>query len=348
MKKYFLLTLFVFTLTTLFAQITISREDHAFLAGDLNETREINYISPGNAGPDQIWDFTSILFTNATTSGQIGASPSKILNDIGDFNLILSESGYEYYYNSSESMLEEKGYITKDISLVYSDPVVKMKYPLSYGTQFTDHWAGNAIFRENFNISLSGDFTVSADAFGTLILPDRTLRDVLRVKSEKNGIETNVCSSTESNIVRYAFYAPGYRYPVLIINTRKTSTSGQEPVITNTAAVNLTQPYSPNVPTALNDPQTEPDNSLVSVIVYPNPFNEKLSYNYFLRERATVSVDLYDISGRYSRRLIKTKIHDEGLHTGELNATDLSLKPGVYYLRFTFDNKVVISKIVKI
>ena len=73
-----------------------------------------------------------------------------------------------------------------------------MKYPFSYGDDFTGDFAGVAYFQENTVINFSGTYTVTADAYGTLILPDRIIKNALRVKSEKNAIEVNPCSYTYS------------------------------------------------------------------------------------------------------------------------------------------------------
>jgi len=85
--------------------------------------------------------------------------------------------------NSSDNKLEELGYENKDLklNLVYSDPVLKMKYPFNYGEQYTDHFIGVAYYNEIYTIDFFGDYTVTADAYGTLILPDRVIENVLRV-----------------------------------------------------------------------------------------------------------------------------------------------------------------------
>lgn len=69
--------------------------------------------------------------------------------------------------------------------MVYSNPVLKMKYPFSYGDQFTDNFKGVALFNKDYKIEFTGDNTVTADAYGTLILPNLILDNVMRVKSIK-------------------------------------------------------------------------------------------------------------------------------------------------------------------
>jgi len=348
MKKIILL-LISFILTTIsFSQVTLSYKNNALLPGDSNTYREIQYVSPGNSGPNQIWDFSKIQFNGKTLTSRLSLTPSRSLNGVGEYNVLLDENEYEYFFNIKENIFEEKGCVSKDFAIVYSDPIVKMKYPFSFGDQINDKFSAVAFFQENVKIDITGDYSVTADAYGTLILPDRSINDALRVKIERKGLEINMCSSTETESVRYLWYVPGLRYPVLSISTNQYQTSGQEPKITQIAYLNPQSPTNGNSITNVNEPTDPTDNFDVPVIVYPNPFNEKVSYRYFLRKQLTVDIDLYDISGKNSIHLVKKQIESEGVHTGELDASLYGLTPGVYYIRFIFDKKVVIRKIVKV
>ena len=126
----------------------------------------------------------------------------------------IAENCYEYFLISSENSLEEAGYVNNDqkLLLVYIDPIAKMKYPFAYGNQYSDHFEGAAIFDGTSQIDVAGDFTVSADGSGTLILPDRVIKDVLRVKSVKKGQQNNLCGTTDFCILKYSWFAAGYRY----------------------------------------------------------------------------------------------------------------------------------------
>ncbi|MCX6242598.1 MAG: T9SS type A sorting domain-containing protein [Bacteroidetes bacterium] len=347
MKSISLSVLALFIAVISLSQTTITFKNNALLTGDINSSQEIQYVLPGDSGPNQIWDFSKIQFTGTTSQSSVTPVPSKTLNSFNASNVVLKESDKDYYFTITDALFEENGYISKDITLNYSDPVLKMKYPFSYGDQFTDRWAGSALFQNVTKIDLSGDFSVSADAYGTLILPNQVLKNTLRVRTEKNSVEINPCSTVESQTIRYFWYAQQYRYPVLIITTTQVKTSGKDSGITRSASVNLEQPLNGEVISGVTDTQVSPDNSDVSVIIYPNPFTEKLTYNYFLRKELPVTLDLYDMTGRLSRRLIQTQVQPEGLHSGVLHSDEVGMSPGIYYLRFTFDHKVSISKVVK-
>ena len=347
--KLFTLSILALLITVIsFSQTAITYKNNSLSAGDQSTAQEIKYVLPGNSGPNQIWDFSKIQFTGTPDQSTVSSVPSRTLNGVSAFNTIMKESDYEYYFNITSTLFEEKGYTTKDVSLTYSDPIIKMKYPFSYGDQFTDKYAGTAMVKNETKIDVTGDYSVSADAYGTLFLPDRVLKNTLRIRTEKNSIQVNPCNSIESQTIRFLWYAPQYRYPVLIIATTENKSSGQEPTVTRSAYVNLQQPLNTDQGSGVTDTQVVPDNSNVSVVVYPNPFTEKLSYNYFLRTDLQVTLDLFDMTGRLCRHVIKTQVQSEGLHSGVLYPDEIGLSPGIYYLRFTFDHKVVISKIIKI
>ncbi len=350
MKNIFLTPVLLFLSLSLFAQTSVTYLNNALILGDSTNVREIKFVDPGNAGPNQIWDYSKIEYTGSSPVSVMQPASALKSSVVADYNVLLNEGGYNFFMNSTANRLEERGYVNKEknMTLAYSDAVVKMKYPFFYGDQFVDPFTGVAFFSETNRIDFSGDMTVTADAYGTLILPDMVIKNTLRVKSVKKGLQISMCGSTEINIVKYLWYAPGYRYPVLNISIIENRYRGGDPEITRSAFTN-TQQHNESIATAgTNDSGKQIEKSDVSVIVFPNPFSEKLTYNYFLRKQLPVSIELYDMSGKFSLRLVKNQIQSEGLHTGELDGLTHGLTPGVYYIRFTFDKQVVISKVVKI
>jgi len=355
--KTSLFTLFLIFLSFgLPAQTILTYPNNAFVAGDSFTYQEIQFSDPGNAGPNQIWDFSKVQFTGKSPVSAIQTANFPKVDGAGDYNLSLLENRYEYFMNSSEIGLEEHGYSNPDLKLTlkYSDPVLKMKYPFAYGGQFTDHFIGIAYYSETNTIDFFGDNAVSADALGTLILPDRVIDNALRVKSTKTGLQVNMCGTTNINIVKYNWYATGYRYPVVSISVAENTPSVGAVQIIKTAYLTTQQPLknNPGVPANLASSATDPIKVItkpeVSVNILPNPFTDQLTYNYFLNEQMSVSIELYSISGKNMAWIVKEQQQPLGLQTGEVIASRYGLTPGVYFLRFTFDKQVVISKIVKI
>jgi hypothetical protein len=54
------------------------------------------------------------------------------------------------------------------------------------------------------------------------------------------------------------------------------------------------------------------------------------------------------MTGNLITLILQSDMQIEGIHTGAIDAEDLNLTPGMYYLRFTFENQVVVKKVVKL
>ena len=356
MKTIFTFSVLIFFSFQLRAQTILTYSENGLIIGDSYNFQEIQFPDPGNAGPNQIWDFSKIQFTGKNPVSTLQSPTIPKLDGVGDYNLSLSENGYDYFMNCTQSDLEELGYTNSDLKMTlrYSDPVVKMKYPFSYGSQFTDHFIGVATYSETNTIDFFGDHTVSADASGTLILPDRIVDNTLRVKSVKTGLQINMCGTANVNIVKYSWYAAGYRYPLLTLTTVENHPSVGSPQITKTAYLNNQQPTKKGIipgntlASGLTDQAKLTGKPDISVSLSPNPFSDKLTYNYFLNEPVNVSIELYNMSGKNISWLVKDQLQSVGSQTGELNSSMYGLVSGVYFIRFTFDKQVVIQKIVKI
>jgi hypothetical protein len=349
MKKIYILLLFTISLSAVFGQVTLNFRNNGMIPGDSSRTQEISYVDSGNPGENQVWDFSGIQYTGKTTFSGIAEDQTLKTTGTGEKSLVVSEDGYDYNYLLGESGCTETGYanLSKKMTLGYTDPIVKMKYPLSFGQQYSDPFAGVAWYCEKSRVDLSGVYTVHADAFGTLILPGHILKNVLRVKSVKQSLQVNTCGSTQMTLTKYSWYAPGYRYPVMMVSTSESRYGAKDPVIVKTAWVSLNQQQGGALATSAGS-ASQVNAGENSVVVYPNPFTEQATYTYFLQKQVPVTVEMYDMSGKLNVWIEKKQVQAEGLHTGNFNATYLGLLPGVYYLRFTLDKQVVVTKIVKI
>ena len=348
MKKLYILLLSLLFLADATGQVFLTYQNNCPVAGDTSILLEIVYVEPGNAGENLVWDFSGIRFTGKSTYSAINSDPAAKTSGHSEKSFVDVEDGVDYNYLFSENSYSETDYgnASKKMSVVYSDPIVRMKYPFVYGHQFSDHFSGEMFYNRASRAAINGDYTVTADAFGTLVLPDRILKNTLRVKAVKQSLQEGVCGSCQCTHIRYYWYAPGYRYPVLMISHAESRYGIKEPVIINNGWVNTDQKIYGSRAHA-SETNGNPGVSGNLVIVFPNPFSEQATYNYLLSQQMPVMVELYDISGRFNITLERKQLQPEGLHSGTINASALGLPPGVYYLRFTFDMQVLVSKIIR-
>jgi hypothetical protein len=355
MKTRTLALLLFFIPVGMLAQTTLTFPNNALRPDDKNEYREIQFVDPGSAGANQVWNFQDIRFTGNDPVSAINSPSVPKMNGVRDYNLLLTDNGYDYFMNLTATGLEEMGYWNagQKLLLRYSDPVLKMRYPFTFGDNFTDRFDGTAWYGDAGTgaIQLSGESFVSADAQGKLVLRDQEIGGVRRVKSVKKGLQINTCGTTDVNIVKYSWYASGYRYPVMNVNIVETSSNGGKPVITKTAYINTTQEVTKrgniSIIGSVPDPSKSVAKADIKVVISPNPFKENLTYSYVLPVAQAVSIDLYDLSGKYSGCVVSNQQQAAGFQNGAFSAATFGLPPGVYFVRFTFEDQVVISKVVK-
>ncbi len=355
MKSRIVASLLLFLPVVLVAQNTLTYQNNSLRICDSNTYREIEFSDPGLAGSGQIWDFSTIKNSGKSVVSSIQCAELPKVKGFNAYGLTLDENGYEYMMSSTEKELVEQGYLNADQKLIlsYSDPLIKMKYPFTYGDQFSDHFSGVAWYNGTSAIDMMGDIFVVADGSGKLILPDKVFENVLRVKSVKKGLQVNICGANDFTITKYSWYSPGYRYPVLSLNIIENRPNGGVPVITRTASTNTGQfsvksaSIGTNALLQSKNQASALDNPEVKVVVSPNPFTDQLKYEYLLAAPTNVSIEMYDASGKTNAMIITNQPQNAEFHNGELLATKYGLTSGVYFIRFTFDKQVVISKVVK-
>lgn len=346
MKKlvlYFALFIFAGSLS---AQTRLTFMTNAPRKGDVMKYYAFDFINPGEAGPSQTWDFTKINFTGKEITSNIGIEPSAPLMETAIYNSVTGEDGYDYYNKIDENGVELKGYTTKDISLIYTDPITKMKYPFAYGDSYVDFFAGEAHYQIVRGITFEGKYQVSADAYGTLRMPDKTIKNALRVKVVKTAVEYNPCSTIDLTHTLYYWFADGYRYPLVMMSQKVYQRSYE-----NVPTIETLAYYSPQESRATEEPALatmELAAADFAINTYPNPFAGMTSCTYFLRKSMDVTAELYDITGKTISVLINNQKQEEGVHNLGIDGAELGLVPGVYYIKFTFDKKEVVQKIVKI
>ncbi len=351
MKIAYTLLLMIFLAIPGFSQMVITHSANNPVAGDSTTCRQIVISSPGASGSGQVWDFSTISTSGKIHPLKVNSSPSENLDGLSENNLSLTDNGYEYILLSEGNGYQEVGYINpeKHLTLTYSDPIERMRFPMAFGDSYSDSFTGTAFYNGRSRIDLTGTYRVAADGWGTLILPNHIMHNVIRVKSVRSSLQTNVCGTLSSTTIRYNWYAPGYRYPVLSYTETEQGTSTDKPVLTTTAYLCVDQPYNPQSTAVLPAGQvTQTADQSVTVMVYPNPFKDKTTFHYFLRKPLVVSIELFDMTGKKVERMVDKQNQSEGLHEGVIDAVELSLNPGIYYVRFTFDQQVVVQKIVRI
>lgn len=240
MNKFAYLILFLFVVSTSLSQPVITDKIVPIVGDSYSFTScDTNGISQGNAGAGVTWDFSNLILKtgqNATFSYDI-VNPSQGLK-----SELFPSATYAYkveeaygYYKISNSFVERLGTGFADGSEVLTNTEIFMNYPFTYGDNSNDDFDGTftvTIEGEVYTLIRKGTVNSTADAYGTLVLPQGTFSNVLRIKSIYSTRDTipppvpgfpGIIKTTE--IETYTWTNDSYKFGLLTISVVKNSQS---------------------------------------------------------------------------------------------------------------------------
>lgn len=169
--------------------------------GDRTEWQEISCRGTGSAGADACWDL----------------SASRVLDNSREREYFVLDDSCTLF--SVDDTTQKTCTLRNDTLLTacvesnqwktaFKEPIVEYAFPTCFGDSLSGPCQMQIMYCDGSRKTLPGTYSVVADAWGTLILPDcDTLHNVLRVCT---SLRT---SRSEKRF--YRWYAAGYRYPVL-------------------------------------------------------------------------------------------------------------------------------------
>jgi len=346
MKKIFTFGMVSLLSISAFSQITLTHAKHALRAGDVQVMHKADYIEPGPSGVGQIWNFSDLKFygedrnhmIDATTVEKYGALPSATvaINTGGDFHSMFRITATEN---------DNVGHFGKDYHVIFTQPYRRMIYPFTYGNHYRSNYSGYGVYANNAETDITGDYSFEADAYGTLILPNNVLTNVLRVKHTMSRYEFARCFYTETQQTRYLYYTDNQRYPVFatletmwINNNRDTSWHRSAAVSEFVHTVPADEPITQKPMMA--------DRKEYIHNVFPNPFNDELKVNFILDEKTNVAIELYTLDGLKLRDICSRRSLEQGVHEFEYNTS--ALPAGAYFVKFIFNDFAFVKQAVKI
>jgi hypothetical protein len=326
MKKIIIsfLILFLFVLT-LFSQITIQYSVHSLKAGDNNPMSYCSYVDPGESGANIVWNFSELKFEKPFTGFVLNSQFSDNQYLFPKANTVLGEFDARFYFDVNQNETDQYGFISSDgkSKEIYSVPFVKMKYPFSYGEAYSGVVAGTFEYSGNIKADMAGTYTVEADAYGTLILPNNTkFENVLRVKTSKSYRILFPNSVQELSISTYRWYNAFHRYPLLVL-TEYTTKTGNSIRVDHQAAYN-----SDAIDFKASDPFPV---TLEGISIFPNPVRTLLMLRAESLNTGSLNFEIHDLTGK-EVRIFERQISEVGTCEFDLSSEIIELKPASYIL----------------
>ncbi len=320
---------------TSFAQITLTAANSLPQFGEkyVNHICDTTGVTPGLAGANITWNFTSLSTTSIDTAKAqpCGATPNCSLFPGSTYAIVSNSTRLIPYYIGSTTKLSQNGYYQAvDSNAVYSDAMDQLRFPFTYNNTYNDPYSG-VIRLGAITAQETGTISVTCDAYGTLQLPGGlTHNNVLRVRTfQVFKDSTSLFGSPfvlNFELETYTWYKDGYHSPLMTILSSKQVGGGL-----NNKGVSY-------APVAILDASQLPSLA-ASVQVFPNPVSDELNIHYSNTAAEPVSISLTDMMGKEVAQIVT--------HPGGTSASynTASLPRGLYILRLQSGAEVVSRKI---
>jgi hypothetical protein len=320
--KHILLVIAIFTSFALKAQYSLTTSNNP-VTGDVFETQETfsTGISLPASGTNQVWNYTGIVMNTTATPYSVTYTPVSSIPNASLFpNATIGttdgQGSYEMYSVSSSSVvyLGTSAATASDCS-VYSDPIIFMKLPFSYGNAYSDNFSIS-----NSQYAVSGNILMNADGTGTLVLPGFTFTNVLKTAMT---LTQNITIGTSNIIIKnntHNFYSSSNKFPLFSVTSQTTS------VPTSTTIEVYAQVNKMFLVAGLKDNTND-----FYFDLYPNPATAKeINVNFFNTGNTSSVIRIVNVMGQEIKNLALSH-----LTAGE-NKLKMDLKAvpaGVYFLK---------------
>ncbi len=320
MKKISLL-FSIFVTGYCMSQPILTKANTAPTIGDSYTYSRINWNgSPGASGANQTWDFSNIVTTTTVQMDFVSPSTCPSFSSFPTANVSTNIGSIQYDYNNiTNSAWERVGLYATGVPVPYSNPEDILHFPFTYNNTYVDAFGGT--FTSGILFQRAGTVTVTADGYGTLILPNSTINNVLRVKVvEDYGDSNNGSELYHYNIDIYMFYKIGIHTPILAL----THYSQGSTVV--------------NYGNYIDDPNLKIEKKKVEKIsIYPVPASNQLFIDWNTESTSIKTIQVYNTLGS----LIYTS-------TETINSIDISrFDNGIYFLHIWDGEDTVVKKFIK-
>ena len=340
-KNYLLIIGILFLVFNLNAQITLTSSTCTPQPDDEVVEIEVSdsIFDINLAGPNVTWDFSSAVgvtksFDYIAVNEASDTSSYLYADVVEDRSFVIGTVQFlnERYFSTSETEIAELGRIGPGYQSFYTDKREIMKFPITYNDVFSETFSGTATettnfpFEAEFTYSISGTISISADGYGTLMLPDTTVNDVLFIRT--------IYEYTDSSAGEYHEITDTISYWYDTIQSSPLVTSyisyinGNED-LRATYLIKEFEVYN-------NNQVSTADLELNTLSVYPNPANDFVIVENI--EDNSQPIDIYDLRGVR----VKTAFSIDG--KAKIDIANLS--SGVYFIKYIKDSHLYTEKLV--
>lgn len=333
--KLYTLILMMLLAGSSFAQLVLG-PDRLISAGDKVTmiSMDTTGVVEGAKGANQTWNFNNISagdtlymeYVNASSSPYAANFPSATIASIVNDG---ENPSYSYISNSGNQILSY-GNSSAEVLNVYDSPSIVASFPFTYNSSFNSGYSSSYDMGDGLISKQSGVSAHSGDAYGTIILPDGSTHNTLRVKVESITVDslfmgemffgTSVLTSTS-----YSFYISGSKYAVFSVNYIKSEFLGN---VFNSKTIS----YTPALTTGIDDDKNTMPVEFALKQNHPNPFNPSTRISFSLNEKSFISLKVYNLAGEEVATIAQGE-REAGEYSINFDASRLSA--GIYFYQLS-------------
>ncbi len=174
MNRSILSVVILFTTVIVTAQPVITSSFNPITGDHTKYHPTGSFAEAGNSGSNVLWDFSGLNIIYNPIMGtyhhpnQTMYGSSFPTADIAYEQAFVT--GTYHYYNTSSASMEKLGYANAQITAIYDNPQEIITYPFNFGDDLSNNYSCTATVG-SFTFTLSGSYSIDADAYGTLSLP---------------------------------------------------------------------------------------------------------------------------------------------------------------------------------
>lgn len=291
-------------------------------------------VVPGPSGASQTWNMSTLTETQQEYFKFLPPSQTYWGYQFPNATICGKSWTNSYtYYKSNASSLEQVGVCllldtiappNDTVKSVHTDFEELLNFPFNFNNMFVDSFIGN-YYAFGLTQPYTGDITVEADGYGTLILPNATYNNVVRYHFIRNQYTSFTPPQLKE---QWGWISEDHRFWLLLMETDNNGFSTSNLVWYNK------QPHLITGVPVIAKPR---------LAIYPNPV--KLNEKFFIKWERTeeVIVEITNVTGKVVHT--SKKMMTEGNNYFDLSQ-DISSQ-GIYFLRmqnndFTWNQKLVV------
>ncbi len=287
-------------------------------------------VGPGASGPNVTWNFSALNSTSNLVQTYKNCPFAECDTFAGSNMTNANDTSAGGYYIANANKFAWNGeHVTGGPRFKYTDERDIRRYPFTMNNTYTDTHL-STFSSVGYPWQRRGEVTVTADAYGTLQLPNYTHTNVLRLHYVDFMADSALAFPMSSDYIRdvYEWWVPGQKEYLLHVELLKLLPSMLNPdTMTYTTII-----YTNQFPVSVNEIANNGD-----IKIYPIPATEVL--NISVDNHNVNSIELIDIVGK-SLALVNgtTGKNDYTINTS-------AVPTGIYIVRINTDEGIITRKV---